>query len=317
MFAKRPLTAVAVICFLLTWAAAAYSTDAEMLSDAAKAWEQTGSYMTVDGHRVFYHDVGEGPVILLLHGHPSSSLDWKDVVPVLQEKARVISFDHVGWGLSDKPVRFGYTLMDLADITEKVVAELGVAEAHVVSHDISTSVHTELMARHLEGSLSFTILSNTLLNGSILQWVSSEPDEQNLAQHNETLFEAMRQMEAMGPKLPGILDEITLGNLSDERRALMTELLVRDDGLKRLAAQAVYMRDRYVHSERWVGAIEKISPLRIVWASDDPVANVAIGRELAERARQAAYTEIKGIGHFPNAEAPEKIAEQILIATGL
>ncbi len=74
MFAKHPLTAVAVICFLLTWAAAAYSTDAEMLSDAAKAWEQTGSYMTVDGHRVFYHDVGEGPVILLLHGHPSSSL---------------------------------------------------------------------------------------------------------------------------------------------------------------------------------------------------------------------------------------------------
>ncbi len=289
----------------------------ETLSPAAQAWEETGQYMTIDGHRIFYHDVGEGPVILLLHGHPSSSYDWSEVVPTLQEKARVISFDHLGWGLSDKPVRFGYSLMQLADITEKVVAELGVTEAHVVSHDISTSVHTELMARHLEGSLSFTIASNMLLNGSILQWVSNEPDEQNLAQHNETLFEAMRQMEAMGPKLPDTLKAITLGNLSDDRIAMMVELLLREDGLKRLAAQGIYMRDRYVHSERWVGAIEKISPLRIVWASDDPVANIAIGRELAQRAQQASYLEIKGIGHFPNAEAPDEVAKQILIATGL
>lgn len=317
MFAKRPLTAVAVICFLLTWAAAAYSTDAEMLSDAAKAWEQTGSYMTVDGHRVFYHDVGEGPVILLLHGHPSSSLDWKDVVPVLQEKARVISFDHVGWGLSDKPVRFGYTLMDLADITEKVVAELGVAEAHVVSHDISTSVHTELMARHLEGSLSFKMLSAMLTNGSILQWVSNEPDEQNLAAHNETLFEAIKGFKAMGPKFKEMANAATLGNLSDEKLELMKELHLRDHGLDRMAAISVYMRERYVHAERWLGAIEKFQPLRIVWAVDDPVANIAIGRELNQRAPQAAYAEISGVGHFPNAEAPEEIAKHILLATGL
>ncbi|KUJ79240.1 hypothetical protein AVO44_08355 [Ruegeria profundi] len=295
----------------------ATAQESSELSTAAQEWEATGQYITVDGHRIFYHDVGEGPVILLLHGHPSSSYDWSEVVPNLTEKARVISFDHVGWGLSDKPVRFGYSLMELADVTEALVAELGVTEAHVASHDISTSVHTELMARHLEGSLGFTILSSTVFNGSILQWVSSEPDEQNLAQHNETLFEAMRQMEAMGPELPGILDEITLGNLSEDRISMMVELLLRDNGLQRLPAQAVYMRDRYVHSERWVGAMEQISPLRIVWASDDPVANVAIGRELAQRAKQAEYTEIKGIGHFPNAEAPEVIAEQILLGTGL
>lgn len=314
----KVLTAAAVIAVSVSVSPKlAKAQESSNLSAAAQEWEATGQYMTIDGNQVFYYDVGEGPAILLLHGHPSSSLDWKDVADVLKNKARVIAFDHVGWGLSDKPVRFGYSLMELADVTEKIMSELGVSEAHVASHDISTSVHTELMARHLEGSLSFKILSNTLLNGSILQWVSNEPDEQNLAQHNETLFEAMRQMEAMGPKLPTILDEITLGNLSEDRIALMSELLIRDNGLKRLAAQGIYMRDRYVHADRWVGAIEQISPLRIVWAADDPVAIVAIGRELAQRAPQAGYTEIKGIGHFPNAEAPEKIAEQILIATGL
>ncbi len=288
-----------------------------VLSEVAKEWEKSGDYMTIDGHRVFYHDVGEGPVILLLHGHPSSSHDWKKVVEILEPKARLISFDHVGWGLSDKPEAFSYSLFQLADIAEKVLKERGVTEAHVVSHDISTSVHTELMARHLEGSLSFKILSSMLTNGSILQWISSEPDEQNLAAHNETLFQAMRAFKESGPGLKDALNKMTLGNLSDEKISLMAELLMRDHGLERLAAQSGYMRERYIHADRWVGAIEKFTPLRIVWASDDPVANVGIGRELSERAPQAAYHEIKGIGHFPNAEAPDAVAEQILLATGL
>ncbi len=297
---------------------AASAQNASGLSPAAQEWEATGKYMTIGGHKVFYHDVGEGPVILLLHGHPSSSLDWKEIVEILKPKARLISFDHVGWGLSDKPEAFSYSLFQAADIAEKVLSELGVSEAHVVSHDISTSVHSELMARHLEGSLSFKMLSSMLTNGSILQWISSEPDEQNLAAHNETLFEAMRQFSALTHDyLKKQLNGMTIGNLSDERLSLMTELLMRDHGINRLAAQSNYMRERYIHADRWVGAIEKFEPLRIVWAADDPVANIGIGRELSERAKQASYVEIKGVGHFPNAEAPDKIAEQILIATGL
>ncbi len=289
----------------------------ETLSAAAQKWKESGKYMTIDGHRIFYHDVGKGPAILLLHGHPSSSYDWRGVVEILKPKARVISFDHLGWGLSDKPEVFSYSLIQLADIAEKVLAQLKVKEAHVVSHDISTSVHTELMARHLEGKLSFNMLSSMLTNGSILQWVSTEPDSQNLAQHNETLFEAIKGFKAMGPELKPLINKITLGNLSDETLSVMAELLMRDNGLDRLAAQSLYMRERYVHAERWVGAIENIAPLRIVWAKDDPVANISIGRELNERAPQAKYVEIAGVGHFPNAEAPEKIAEEILLSTGL
>ena len=85
------------------WLAPAKADEKEALSAAARTWEQSGDYMTIDGHRVFYHDVGDGPVILLFHGHPSSSHDWKQIVEILKPKARLISFDHVGWGLSDKP----------------------------------------------------------------------------------------------------------------------------------------------------------------------------------------------------------------------
>lgn len=316
-FFAAPILALA-ICLASVWPSTAQAGERETLSPAAQNWEATGSYMTVNGHRIFYHDVGEGPVILLLHGHPGSSYDWHAIVEILKPRARLISFDHVGWGLSDKPRAFSYSLFQAADIAEGVLAELGVTEAHVVSHDISTSVHNELMARHLEGSLSFNMLSAMLTNGSMLQWISSEPDEQNLAAHNETLFEAMRQFAQITPQyMKETLRRMTLGNLSDEHLAMMTELFMRDDGKNLLAAQSNYMRERYIHADRWIGAIEKFKPLRIVWGADDPIANVGIGRELAERAPQASYLEIKGLGHFPNAEGPEKIAEQILIATGL
>ncbi len=288
------------------------------LSSAVKAWEKTGKYMMVDGHKVFYHDVGKGPVILLLHGHPSSSNDWNGVVERLKSKARLVSFDHVGWGLSDKPVAFSYSLMQLADITEAVVKKLGITKAHVVSHDISTSVHTELLARNLEGSLSFELLSSMFTNGSILQWISTEPGAQNLMQNNETLFQGMvgyKKITADGYKKA--LKAATLNNLSDKELDLKTELLFLHDGAARLAAQSSYMRERYIYADRWVGAMEKTSPLRIVWSVDDPIANVSIGRELEQRCPQAVYAEKKGMGHFPNAENPEFIAKQILLSTGL
>ena len=288
------------------------------LSSAAKAWEKTGKYMTIDGHKVFYHDVGKGPVILLLHGHPSSSHDWKEVVERLKSKARLVSFDHVGWGLSDKPVAFSYSLMQLTDITEAVVKELGIKKVHVVSHDISTSVHTELLARNLEGILSFELLSSMFTNGSVLQWISTEPGSQNLVQNNETLFQAMEQFKKLTPdSYTKALNEATLNNLSARENSIMTELLFHHDGILRLAAQSSYMRERYIYAERWVGAMEKTTPMRIVWSTDDPIANVSIGRELEQRNPQAAYVEKKDLGHFPNAEDPEFIARQILLSTGL
>jgi len=310
---------VSVLCLFLTttvWAGDKAKAS-KGLSPAAKAWEKTGKYMTVDGHKVFYHDVGKGPVILLLHGHPSSSNDWEGVIERLKSHARLVSFDHVGWGLSDKPVAFSYSLMQLTDITEGVVKNLGIKKAHVVSHDISGSVHTEILARNLEGSLSFELLSSMFTNGSILQWISTEPDSQNLAAHNETLFQAMEGFKKFGAELPGFFKHATLGNFSEEQISLKTELLIRDDGLSRLAAQSGYMRERYLYADRWVGAMEKTTPMRIVWSVDDPIANVSIGRELEQRCPKAVYVEKKGMGHFPNAENPEFIAKQIALSAGL
>jgi pimeloyl-ACP methyl ester carboxylesterase len=223
----------------------------------------------------------------------------------------------VGYGLSDKPEAFSYSIFQQADIAQGLIEQLGLSEVHVVSHDISTSVHNELQAREREGKLPFKILSSMFLNGSILQWVSSEPESQNKFQCNETIFEGMKGLPAVQANLPEILKQITFKRIPNSAYTLKQELMGFRDGHLRLASQSVYMRERYIHADRWIGAMETASPLRICWAKDDPIANVQIGRELDQRCKQAEYVEWEGVGHFPNFEDPDFVAKQIEISIGI
>ena len=293
------------------------SEERDQLSSAAKAWLDSGLHTTIEGKSIFHTDRGEGAPILLLHGHPSSCHDWKGVCDRLESKARLIAFDMVGYGFSDKPEAFSYSIFQQADIAQGLVEELGLGEVHVVSHDISTSVHCELLARALDATLPFKILSSQFLNGSILQWVSTEPASQNKFQANETIFEGMKALPKVLETLPEILKSVTVKRIPEEEYTLKQELMAFRDGHLRLAEQSVYMRERYIHADRWVGAMEKTNPIRIAWAEDDPIANVAIGRELSQRIHQSGYVEWSGVGHFPNFEDPDFVSNQIAISAGL
>ena len=95
--------------------------------------------------------------LLLMHGFPSSSFDWRHVIDALAGERRVVTFDFPGFGLSDKPSGVRYSLFDQADVAEAVVRSLGIERAAVVSHDMGDSIAAELYARSTEGTLPFEI----------------------------------------------------------------------------------------------------------------------------------------------------------------
>jgi pimeloyl-ACP methyl ester carboxylesterase len=93
---------------------------------------------------------------------------------------------------------------------------------------------------------------------------------------------------------------------------VMNDPLRYQDGNLRLPAIAGYMRERYVHADRWLGALEKCeTPMQIVWADGDPIAHVEMGRELARRCPHAKYHELAGLGHFLLMEDPAAVAQKI------
>lgn len=96
-------------------------------------WQSRGAYQGVNGLSVFAIDEGDPglPALLFLHGYPSCSFAFYRVLPHLTPHFRVIVHDHPGFGLSDKPADYSYSLIDQADIALQLWQKLGIREGHI------------------------------------------------------------------------------------------------------------------------------------------------------------------------------------------
>nr|WP_297425143.1 alpha/beta hydrolase [uncultured Actinotalea sp.] len=100
--------------------------------------------VTIDGHEIFYREAGpaDAPVILLLHGYPTSSHMFRHLIPALADVYRVIAPDHVGFGRSSAPSvdEFDYTFDSLARVTSAFLDELGVERYTVYTQDYGAPI---------------------------------------------------------------------------------------------------------------------------------------------------------------------------------
>ncbi|MFZ0835242.1 MAG: alpha/beta fold hydrolase, partial [Mycobacterium sp.] len=95
--------------------------------------------MTLHGDRVAYHDEGAGEVILLIHGVGGSSHSWRELIPMLSTKYRVIAPDLLGHGRSDKP-RGDYSLGAFAVWLRDFLDALGISKVTIVGHSFGGGV---------------------------------------------------------------------------------------------------------------------------------------------------------------------------------
>ena len=152
------------------------------LTARVRAWQERGRGEEFRGYGIHtFRQKAEGPLLLLLHGFPSSSYDWR---LLLEEDvpSNVLGFDFLGFGLSDKPRGHDYSLFWQADLSEELVRRHGDGRpVLIVAHDMGTSVANELMARDLEGKLEMEIAGIVLFNGSmVLEAASPTPAQRAL-----------------------------------------------------------------------------------------------------------------------------------------
>lgn len=114
----------------------------------------TGKYFTTrSGARLHYLDEGSGRPVVMLHGNPTWSFYYRNLVPALSGSRRVIVPDHIGCGLSDKPGddKYDYTLKNRADDLEALLDSLGIKEdVTLVLHDWGGMIGMTWAARHPE-----------------------------------------------------------------------------------------------------------------------------------------------------------------------
>ncbi len=279
-----------------------------MLTPNVERWRAAGSFEEVAGRRLYVQRrEGDGPLLLFLHGFPSSSYDWRELLALRPHRA-ALAFDFLGFGLSDKPADHVYTLAWQADAAEELVQRAGSPPVYVVAHDMGTSVATELFARELRGNGALDIRGALLFNGSILLDRASPTVGQKLLRSRlGPLFARLTNERSFRLQFGQIFSDahpLTRAEADDQ-----WSLLAHGGGHRIGHLLVNYMAERERFVERWHGAFRDWpGRLSLTWGLEDPVATTAVLDGLRELRPGVPVRELAGIGHYPQLERPDLIA---------
>ncbi len=277
-------------------------------------WRRSGDIFTHRGHPIFFRKGdANGPVLLCLHGFPTSSFDYRKIWHGLSEKYTVVAPDLIGYGFSAKPYDLAYTTFEQADLIAALIDHLGISQIHLLTHDYGNTITQELLARDAEGRLDFSIESICFLNGALFP----ETHRPILAQ--KLLISPIGKL--FGRLIPDSQFAKSLSSIfgpdtkpTEDELADFVTLFKHNNG-KRIAHKLIrYMTERTKYRERWVVPLQSMTqPFLFLNGSFDPVS----GRHLVERFREVVpaqknIIELPNIGHFPHLEAPTIVLEKFL-----
>ncbi|OBK24525.1 haloalkane dehalogenase [Mycobacterium asiaticum] len=258
--------------------------------------------------RVHYIDEGEGPPILFCHGNPTWSFLYRDIVVALRHRFRCIAVDYLGFGLSERPAGFGYTVAEHAAVLGEFVDHLGLDGYVTMGQDWGGPIGLAVAVERAD-RVRGVVLGNTwfwpteefstrmfskVMSSRVMQWA--------ILQRN---FFVERLIPAGTEILPkqAVLDHYRRVQPDPAARVgvavLPKELLAARPLLERLA--------------REVPALLGGKPALVVWGMRDVAfrPGPAIPR-LRATFRDLVVVELPTAKHFIQEDAPERIAQAII-----
>ncbi len=281
-------------------------------------WESRGRRLVLDGpslasQEVFVVDVppehGDGEPLVVVHGFPTSSYDWAHLVDAMAAQRRVVLVDLPGYGLSDKPDT-AYRIASSADAVMSVVAQLGIEQLALLSHDMGDTVVGELLARNIDGVWPVRVTRRVLTNGSIYIAMAQLTDGQLL------LLDLPDEIAPQGPGAELLAASLVATLAAGHRDIDMTEharIVCHRDGDRLLPRLIRYIEERRSNEARFTGAIEAHpAPLAVLWGPEDPIAVAAMAERLVGARPDAELRWIDGAGHYPQVEEPDAYLTALL-----
>ncbi|RHX82026.1 alpha/beta fold hydrolase [Leptospira yasudae] len=278
-------------------------------------WKRSGSTVAYQNWKIFFKEEGKGENLLLIHGFPTASYDWEKIWKPLSKKRRLIASDLLGFGFSSKP-EIDYSIFLQADIIEKLLSDKKISEVKILAHDLGDTVAQELLARFIERKKSkakgLKIKAVTLLNGGIFP-ESHRPRfiQKLLNSPIGWILSRLMNRKSFQKSFAAVFGQNT--KPSQEELDRFWELVASDGGTKIAHKLIRYIEERKTNRERWVGAIlNSPVPVRMINGVDDPVSGAHLIQRFRELSPSADIVELKGIGHYPQVEAADRILKSIL-----
>jgi len=251
--------------------------------------------------------------LLVLHGFPTCSFDFRLVLPDLARNRRILLLDFLGYGLSAKP-DLPYTMALQADVVEAFVADVRVDRLALLTHDMGDTVGGELLARQLDGTWAVEISRRVVTNGSIyIEMAHLSPGQEILLSLPDQQLPDTLSADGDTMKAGLAATFSPRSTVDDAEMAAAWDLISHRDGHRMLPRTIRYIEERRRSQDRFTGAIESHpSPLAIVWGADDPIAVPSMATRLHRTRPDASLTVLDGVGHYPMIESPAVFAAAAL-----
>jgi 2-hydroxymuconate-semialdehyde hydrolase len=245
-------------------------------------------------------DMGDGPPVVLLHGFPQSAYVWRDLVPLLSSRFRVIVPDLLGSGDSDRPSDARLDLPAQAGYVGEALAALGVERYAAIGHSVGGGV-VQLLALDGVGVDAMVLISSTALDAwptFATREVQLTPPDQEVQLFVHSGIRAALRAGMVDP------DRINAEQVAEYLRPWSG-----DDGV---ASFFRFVRALDGEGLNRSEELERLDvPVLIFWGEDDPFYPASVAERLNAAIPTSTLGLLPGCGHFLLDEAVETIGPMI------
>lgn len=298
------------------------------MTSRADAWRAGGAHFSWSPSsadaapvQVFHVELGasDAPVLALVHGFPTCSIDWFEVAERLSTRYRVCALDFPGYGFSDKPRGWGYSLRRDAELLDHYLAEIVGAESVVmVAHDRGDSVALVHAASATEGRARVALEHLVLSDANIFLPLSNLTDAQRVMLHDPERLEALTP-ELLAAGVGAATFTPPRGPEDPEVQGLAATF-AHDDGIAVVHETIQYLIERSVDEEAWLRSLADTPvPTTVIWGMRDTVAPVRVAthvwhEHLIFKPGRNAFYLIPGANHYLQNDRPDAFVQTILHA---
>jgi haloalkane dehalogenase len=262
-------------------------------------------YAEIGGASVHYVDEGSGPPLLLLHGNPTWSFLYREIIAGLRDRYRCIAVDYPGFGLSTPAPGYRFTPAEHAHVVERLVARLDLTDVTLMVQDWGGPIGFAVATREPQRFSAFVI-------GNTFAWPKSDPPTQAFSRLlggpigrrlilNRNLFVEGAVIRGVRRPLPEAAKDAYRGPFPTPGSRWPTAIFPREILASRPFLAEVESRLPRVADR----------PALIVWPTRDPAFRERERRRWEELFADHRTVTLEGAGHYIQEDAPEEIVTAI------
>jgi haloalkane dehalogenase len=263
---------------------------------------------------------GTGPAFVLMHGFPDNLHIWDDLIPhLIATGRRVVAFDFLGFGASDKPTGAAYSFKQQLGDLEAVVEGLGLGKIVPVAHDSSGMATLNYALTHPDGVDSAIMLNSAYSEDSTFLWPemitlfatrSIQPLAMAVAQSPEQFGWLLRWQQK---KFLDALPEAQKPHFSAFIGSLISDNFIVQPGAGPAFVQlAAEFFEEHARNAKHLTALKALDiPVKLIWGQYDPYFPITMAERRQSQLKNASLTVIPA-GHWLQADEPAQVAKVML-----